>query len=49
MAAGVLFLTANYSQLCEKRMMENEIFAQCRNGDFQIAGFVGEDISNGIS
>lgn len=47
--AGVLFLTANYSQLCEKRMMENEIFAQCRNGDFQIAGFVGEDISNGIS
>lgn len=47
--AGVMFLTVNYSQLCEKRMMENEIFAQCRNGDFQIAGFVGEDISNGVS
>ena len=34
--AGVLFLTANYSQLCEKRMMENEILHSAGMGIFRL-------------
>ncbi len=47
--AGVVFLTMDYLQLSEKRMEENEIFSQCRNGDFQITGFQQENILNGVS